>query len=112
MLKGGDAGARRFDSTRAPKHIHLRRRRETRDAVAERDRRNRVRVTVCYSLLRMIQAAALATEACNSRMNAVHKQFPPTTFVDKDFQVTPLTLTEPEAFMHSLPSVSIVAYIH
>ena len=43
----------------------------------------------------MIQAAALATEACNSRMNAVHKQFPPTTFVDKDFQVTPLTLTEP-----------------
>ena len=59
MLKGGDAGARRFDSTRAPKHIHLRRRRETRDAVAERDRRNRVRVTVCYSLLRMIQAAAL-----------------------------------------------------
>ncbi|KAI4518146.1 hypothetical protein K525DRAFT_259923 [Schizophyllum commune Loenen D] len=51
----------------------------------------------------MIQAAALATEACNSRMNAVHKQFPPTTFVDKDFQVSPLTLTEPEAFMHSLP---------
>ncbi|KAL1742615.1 hypothetical protein HDZ31DRAFT_84007 [Schizophyllum fasciatum] len=51
----------------------------------------------------MIQAAALATEACHARMNAVLKQFSTTSFVDKEFQVTPLTLTEPEAFMHSLP---------
>ncbi|TRM59835.1 hypothetical protein BD626DRAFT_506571 [Schizophyllum amplum] len=51
----------------------------------------------------MIQAAALAAESCSARMATIHKVFPPTSFVDKDFQAAPVVLAEPEAFMHSLP---------
>lgn len=51
----------------------------------------------------MIQAAALAAESCSARMAAIHKVFPSTSFVDKDFQAAPVVLAEPEAFMHSLP---------